>query len=96
MSNYIPCFTFDALVWPVRVVYPRDMSSGGCTPLPTKEVTDPNELHSGEETEGLFEGTGITKLYLDQDPQAALKNKIGNFDEAELQKPYAQVQVKYD
>ena len=58
--------------------------------------TDPNELHSGEEMEGLFEGTGITKLYLDQDPQAALKNKIGNFDEAELQKPYAQVQGKYD
>ena len=44
----------------------------------------------------MFEGTSLTEIYLDQDPQAALKNKIGNFDEAELQKPYAQVQGKYD
>ena len=47
---------------------------------------DPNELHNEEAMEVMFEDTGITALYLDQYPQAALKNKMGNFDEADLQK----------
>ena len=46
--------------------------------------------------EGMFRGTGITALDLDQDPQASLKNKMGNFDESDLQKAYAQAQSKYD
>ena len=40
--------------------------------------------------EGMFEGTGLTSLYLYQEPQAVLKNKMGNFDEADLHKAYAQ------
>ena len=35
-------------------------------------------------------------LDLDQDPQSGLKNKMGHFDEAYLQKSYAQAQVKDD
>ena len=58
--------------------------------------TKPNELHNGKSTEGIFEGTGITALDLDQDPQSAMKNKISNFDEADLQKVYARAQRKYD
>ena len=50
--------------------------------------TKPVELHNEEAMEVMFEGTGLTALYLDQDPQAALKNKMGNFDEAYLQKAY--------
>ena len=46
--------------------------------------------------EGMFKGTCLTELDLDQDPQAALKNKIGNFYEADIQKAYARVQWKDD
>ena len=56
--------------------------------------TDPNELHNEEDMEGMFKGTGLTVLYLDQEPQTALKNKMGNFDDADLQKAYAWEQVK--
>ena len=56
--------------------------------------TDPNELNNEESMEGTFEGTGLTELYLDQDPQAELKKK-GNSDEADLQKAYARAQGKY-
>ena len=44
----------------------------------------------------MFEGTSLTEIYLDQDPQAALKNKMGKFDEADIQKAYARTQGKYD
>ena len=37
----------------------------------------------------MFEGTGLTEIDLDQDPQSALKNRMGNFDQAYLQKAYA-------
>ena len=43
----------------------------------------------------MFEGNGITALYLNQDPQAVLKNKMGRFDEACIRKSYARVQGKY-
>ena len=43
----------------------------------------------------MFEGNGITALYLNQDPQAVLKNKMGRFDEAYIHKSYARVQGKY-
>ena len=46
--------------------------------------------------EVIFKGTGLTALYLDQGPQVLLKNKMGNFDEAKLQKSYAWAQSKYD
>ena len=42
--------------------------------------------------EYLFKGTGITKIYLDQDPQAAMNKKMGNFYEADLQKAQARAQ----
>ena len=35
-------------------------------------------------------------LYLDQVPQPALKNKMGNFEGADIQKAYARTQGKYD
>ena len=45
---------------------------------------------------GMFEGTGLTELYIDQDPQDLLKNKMGNFDESNLQKSYNWEQAKDD
>ena len=47
-------------------------------------LTDPNELHIEEVIECMLKGTGITALDLYQDPQSALKNKMGNFDGADL------------
>ena len=44
----------------------------------------------------MFEGTGLTAFDLYQDSQDALKNKIGNFDDANLQKDYARAQGKDD
>ena len=44
----------------------------------------------------MFDGTDLTVLYLDQYPHNVLKNKIGNFDEADLQKAYARAQGKDD
>ena len=38
--------------------------------------------------ESMFKGTGLTALDLYQDPQYDLKNKIGNFYEADLHKAY--------
>ena len=61
-----------------------------------RKLTDPNELHNQEAMEGMFEGPGLTALDLDQDPQAVLKNKMRNFDEAYLQKAYTRAQGKYD
>ena len=52
-----------------------------------RTFADSNELHDGEETEGIFEGIYLTELCLDQDPQAVLKNKMENFDEADLINP---------
>ena len=46
--------------------------------------------------EGMSEGTVLTELYLYQDPQAALKNKMVNFDDEDLQKAYAWAQGKDD
>ena len=54
-----------------------------------RTFNNPNDLHNEELMEGMFEGTGLTALDLDQDPQAALKNKIVNFNEADIQKAYA-------
>ena len=42
--------------------------------------TDPDELYNEEVMEGIFEGTGLTELDLDQDPKAGLRNIKGNFD----------------
>ena len=44
----------------------------------------------------MLEGTGLTELDLDQDPQASLKNKMGNFDEVGLQKAYTWAHGKHD
>ena len=35
--------------------------------------TNSNELHNGEVVEFMFKGTGLLTLYIDQDPQSALK-----------------------
>ena len=44
----------------------------------------------------MFKGTGLTELNLNQEPQADLKNKMGNFYETDLHKVYAWAQGKYD
>ena len=59
-----------------------------------RTFTNPNNLHNEEAMEGMFEGTWIMALYLYQVPQYALKNKMGNFDEADLQKSYSREQGK--
>ena len=46
--------------------------------------------------EGMFKGTGLTELDLHQGTQAELKKKMGNFDEADIQKAYDQAQLKDD
>ena len=46
--------------------------------------------------EGMFEGTGLTALDLDKDPQSAFQKKMGKFEEADLQNAYARAQSKYD
>ena len=51
-----------------------------------RNFTYPSELHNEEVMEGMFEGTGLMEIYLYQDPQAVLKNKMGNFDEVDLPK----------
>ena len=61
-----------------------------------RTFTDPNELHNEKAMEGMLEGTDITSLYLNQDPQAAMKNKISNFDKSDLRKACVQAQVKDD
>ena len=38
----------------------------------------------------MFEGTGITALDLNQEPQAVLKNDMGKFYQSYLHKAYAQ------
>ena len=45
---------------------------------------------------GMIKYIELMVLYLYQYPQAALKYKMGNFDEADLQKVYAQTQGKDD
>ena len=61
-----------------------------------RTFSNPNELNNEELVEFMFEGTGLAALDLDQDPQTMLKNKMGNFHEANFQKSYAQAQGKYD
>ena len=57
-----------------------------------RTFADPNEIHNEEAAGGMLESTGIMELYIDQDPQAALKNKMLNSDEADLQKSHARSQ----
>ena len=40
-------------------------------------LTKPNELNNEEATEGIFGGTVLTALDLEQDPQPVLNNKSG-------------------
>ena len=59
-----------------------------------RTFTNTNKLHDKEKIKGMFEGTWLSALYLDQDPKFTLKNKMGNFDEADLQKAYTPTQGK--
>ena len=61
-----------------------------------RNFTSPYELHNEETTEGMFGDTVIMELDIDQDPQAVLHNKMGNFNEADLQKSYTRAQGKDD
>ena len=42
----------------------------------------------------MFKGTGLQALDLDQYPQGTMKNIMGNFYEADIQKSYAWAQGK--
>ena len=44
----------------------------------------------------MFKGTGLTALYIYQDPKTLLNNKIGKSDEADIQKSYARSHGKDD
>ena len=47
VSNDVACSTFEALVIPVAVEYPRDSSPVGYTPIPVIEVLSPRiEIYS--------------------------------------------------
>ena len=61
-----------------------------------RTFTNPNELNNEDAIEGMSKGTGIMALDLDHDPQYVSKNKMGKFDDANLQKPYKHTQGKYD
>ena len=54
-----------------------------------RAFSDQNVLHNEEAMEGMLEDTDLIALELDQGPQCFLKNKNGNFDEADIQKTYA-------
>ena len=58
-----------------------------------RTFTEPNDIHNEE---AMFKGTCIAEFDLDQDPQSALKNKMGNFDEADIHQTYSQSQGKDD
>ena len=57
-----------------------------------RTLTDPNELNNEEAMESMFKVTGIIELDLDKYPQDTMNNKIGNFDEANINNAYAWAQ----
>ena len=61
-----------------------------------RTFTDPNELHNEEAMEIMLKSTGLKTIDLERYPQASLKNKMGNFYEADIQKAYAPAQGKYN
>ena len=73
-----------------------EISTTGTWDKDKRTFTNPNELHNEEAMESMLEGTGITSLDLDKDPQAALKNKMGAFYESYFQKAYARTQGRDD
>ena len=97
--NGLPCIIYEELL-----IDPNDLinRSGigratiGIWDKEKRTFSDPNDLYDDEAMKSILEGTGITSLDLDQDHQAALENKMGNFDEADLQKSCAQLQGKDD
>ena len=97
--NGPPCILSGYLLIIINNVITRsgiDQATMGIQDKKKRTFTNLNELHNEKATEGMFKDTGITALYLYQDPQAALKNKMGNLDEEDLQKAYARAQGKYD
>ena len=87
--NGLPCILYEELL-----INPNDFITRSGVERANMGIWDkekhtfasPNKLHNEEATEGMFEDSGFMALYLDQDPQAALKKKMVNFDEADLQK----------
>ena len=64
MINDVACFTFHALVLPVAVEAPRDISSCGCTSLPTKEVSSPRSEISYSAGSRASDATSISEISL--------------------------------
>ena len=97
--NRLPCILSEEILTKPNNLITRSGIERATMGIWDKEkhtFTNPSELHNEEATEGMFEGTGLTTLYLDQEPQSALKRKMGNFDEADIQKDYARAQGKDD
>ena len=96
--NGIPCILFEELLINPNIfitISGIEQSTMGIRDKYKCTFTEPNELHNEESMEGMFEGTVLTTLYLYQDPQVALKNKMSYFDEGDLQKSYTHAHGKY-
>ena len=79
--NGMPCIIYEDLLIKTNdfiTISGIEIYTMGIWDKEKRTFTNPNELHNEEAMEVMFEGTGIAALYLDQDPQAALKNKTGN------------------
>ena len=82
-----PCILFEELLINPNIfitISGIEQSTMGIRDKYKCTFTEPNELHNEEAMEGMLKITGLTALYLDQDPQDALKNKMGHFYEAHL------------
>ena len=91
--NGLPCIIPEELIINTKHFITRSgikIATMGIWDREKSNFANTDELHNEQATEGMFEGTGITELDLDQETQAALRNKMEDFDEADLQKPYAQ------
>ena len=74
----MPCTIYEELLTNPKIFITRSGTEKASTVIWDKEkctYNDPNELHNEESMEGIFEGTDLTALDLDQDPQDALKKK---------------------
>ena len=97
--NGIPCILSEELLFNPNDFINRSGIEQATMSIWDKEkrtYTDPNELYNEKAKDSMLKGTGLTELDLNQDPQAALKKKTSNFDEADIQKYYSQSQGKGD
>ena len=94
----LPCILYQELLVITNVfitISGIERATMGIWDKEKRTFANSNELHNEESMEGVFKGTGLTALYLDQEPKYVLKNRMEYFDEANLQKVYTWAQGKY-